>query len=126
MKQFFNKWQKKRASQSTVSLLCKIELCLMRQVFYTEYYTIFINALISVNNTGCSKSPDTISICFYEINAQNILTGWFYFNQRCLKVLFQIKFCVPDIIFKCFTDVSNKPLLNGYSSKKGTMRILSF
>ena len=74
MKQFFNKWQKKRASQSTVSMVCKINLCLMKPVFYTFYYTIFINALISVNNTGCSKSPDTISNCFYEINSQNILT----------------------------------------------------
>ena len=56
------------------SMVCKIELCLMKQMFYTFYYTIFINALISVNSTGCSKSPDTISICLYEINAQNILT----------------------------------------------------
>ena len=45
------------------------EACVLYVIIYD-----FINALISVNNTGCSKSPDTISNCFYEITAKNILT----------------------------------------------------
>ena len=47
------------------------------------------------------------------------LPGWFYFDQCCLKFLFQIKFCVLHMIFICFMNVLNKPLLNGYSSREG-------
>ena len=54
------------------------------------------------------------------------LPGWLYFDQYCLKLLFQIKLCVSDMIFMCFMNVLNKLLLNGYSSREGIMCILVY
>ena len=52
--------------------------------------------------------------------------GWFYFNQCCLNIFFQIKFCVSDMIIMCFLDVLNKALMNGYYSREGAMCILVY
>ena len=38
-------------------------------------------------------------------------TGWFYFNQCCLKFLYKIKFCFSNMIFMRFINVLN--VLNG-------------
>ena len=50
--------------------------------------------------------------------------GWFSFKQCYLKFLLKINFCIQDMIFMCFMTVLIKPILNGYSSRKGTMCIL--
>ena len=61
---------------------------------------------------------------FCEINSQNILTRLVLIQSVLLKVLFQMKCYNSDIIFMLFMNVLNKPVLNGYSSNKGTICIL--